>query len=124
MAEGAGSAAMPPKLGAPGAGDTGAGVLGRIGLLLFALIFQILNFIALFIAVHILRGHYQGSTYTSAQQIDAAVLGLPGVALGIGVLVAAIYTVFTGRRSGLVFRLALAAVVLLAVSYGLELALK
>jgi hypothetical protein len=39
-------------------------------------------------------------------------------------LLAALYTLFTGRRSGLVFKLALAAIVVFAVSYGLELALK
>jgi hypothetical protein len=31
----------------------GTGVLGRVGLLLFALLFQILTFIALFIVVHV-----------------------------------------------------------------------
>ncbi len=124
MADGIDSAAMPPKLDAQRSGDSNTGVIGRIGLLVFALLFQILTFIAFFIAIHILRGHYQGSTYTTAQQVDAAVLGLPGVALGIGVLVAAIHMLLTGRRSGLVFKLALAAIGVSAVSYGLELALK
>jgi hypothetical protein len=124
VADDAQAAAMPPRLGAPESEDPRTDGLGRIGLLVFALLFQILTFLALFVAVHILRGHFHGSTYSSAQQVDAAVLGLPGVALGIGVLLAAIYTLFTGRRSGLVFKLVLAAVVLFAVSYGLELALK
>jgi hypothetical protein len=46
------------------------------------------------------------------------------VALGIGVLLAAIYTLFSGRRAGLVSRLALVSLVLLAVAYRIELALK
>ena len=115
---------MPPRLGAPESEDPRTGVLGRIGLLVFALLFQILTFLALFVAIHILRGHYEGSTYSSAQQVDAAVLGLPGVALAIGALLAALYTLFTGWRSSLVFKLALAASALFAVSYGLELALE
>jgi hypothetical protein len=119
VSDGTNSASMSPR---PAAGRTGA--LGRIGLLVFALAFQILTFVALFIFIHVLRGHYEDSTYSTGQQVDAAVLGLPGVALGIGVLLAAIYNLFSGRRSGLGLRLALAAAVLLAVAYGIELALK
>jgi hypothetical protein len=107
-----------------GAGARRAGALARIGCLLFALLFQIATFLALFIVVHILRGHYEGSTYSSAQRVDAAILGIPSAALGVGVLLAAIYTLFTGRRAGLTFKLALAAIVVFAVCYGLELALK
>jgi hypothetical protein len=92
--------------------------------LVLATVFQILSFVALFVFVHVLRGHYDGSTYSTAQQIDAAVLGLPGVAIGIGVLLAAIHTLFSGHRAGLITRLALVSLVLLAVAYGIEVALK
>jgi hypothetical protein len=125
VAEGAAPASMPPKLDPPPErADTRTGILTRIALLVLALLFQILSFVALFVFVHVLRGHYEGSTYSTAQQIDAAVLGLPGVALGIGALLAALYTLFTGRRARLVSRLALASLVLLAVAYGIEVALK
>ena len=115
---------MPPKLSKEEAAGARTGALGRIGLLVLALLFQIVTFIALFIFIHILRGHYGDSTYSTAQQIDAAVLGLPGVLLGFGFLLAALYTLFSGRRPGLAFRLALASAVVLAVAYGLELALR
>jgi hypothetical protein len=124
MNDGGGSPAMPPKLGEESRTGGRSGTLGRLGLLVFALAFQILTAVALFIFVHVLRGHYEDSTYSTGQQIDAAVIGLPGVALGIGVLLLAVYNVFDGRRSGLVLRLALAAAALLAVAYGIELALK
>jgi hypothetical protein len=101
-----------------------AGAPARIGCLLFALLFQVATFLALFIVVHILRGHYEGSTYSSAQQVDAALLGIPSAVLGAGVLLAALYTLFSGRRAGLAFKLALAAIVVFSVFYGLELALK
>jgi hypothetical protein len=105
-------------------GPRRAGALARAGCLLFALLFQIATFLALFIVVHILRGHYEGSTYSSAQKVDAALLGIPSAILGAGVLVAALYTLFTGRRAALAFKLALAAIVVFAAFYGLELALK
>ncbi len=124
MADGVEPVAPGPEPVAAGPGGPRTGALGRLGLLAFGLLFQILTFLALFIALHILRGHYQDSTYTTAQEIVAAVLGLPGAAIAIGVLAAAIYTLFSGRRAGLVFRLALTAAVVLAVAYGLELALK
>jgi hypothetical protein len=104
--------------------DRRAGALARFGCLLFALLFQIATFLAVFIVVHILRGHYEGSTYSTAQRVDAAVLGIPSAVLGAGVLVAALHTVFTGRRASLAFKLALAAIVTFAAYYGLELALK
>jgi hypothetical protein len=125
VADGAAPASMPPKLREPTeTADTPTGILMRIALLVLALLFQILSFVALFIFVHVLRGHYEGSTYSTAQRVDAAVLGLPGVAIGIGVLLAAIYTLFSGRRAGLITRLALVSLVLLAVAYGIEVALK
>jgi hypothetical protein len=121
----AGPVAAPPSPDHSGSGEANrARVPARIGCLLFALFFQFATFLALFIVVHILRGHYEGSSYTSAQRVDAAVLGLPSAALGVSVLLAALYTLFTGRKPGLVFKLALAAIVVFAVSYGLELALK
>jgi hypothetical protein len=46
------------------------------------------------------------------------------VAIGIGVLLAAIHTLSSGHRAGLVTRLALVSLVLLAVAYGIEMALK
>jgi hypothetical protein len=125
VADGAVPASMPPELDAPTeTADGRTGIPMRIALLVLALLFQILSFVALFVFVHVLRGHYEGSTYSTAQEIDAAVLGLPGVALGIGVLLAAIYTLFSGRRAGLISRLALASLVLLAVAYGIEVVLK
>jgi hypothetical protein len=96
----------------------------RIGGVLFGLVFQLGTFIALFIVVHIVPGHYGDSVYGSGQRVVAAVLGIPAVALGAGVLLAAIYTAATGRRGGLTFRLAFAAVALFAVMFGLELILK
>jgi hypothetical protein len=125
VAESAVPASMPPKLGTPsGTTETRTGIPMRIALLVLALLFQILSFVALFVFVHVLRGHYEGSTYSTAQRVDAAVLGLPGVAIGIGALLAALYTLFTGRRADLVPRLALVSLVLLAVAYGIEVALK
>jgi hypothetical protein len=125
VADGAAPASMPPKLGAPsGTTETRTGIPMRFALLVLALLFQILSFVALFVFVHVLRGHYEGSTYSTAQRVDAAVLGLPGVAIGIGALLAALHTLFTGRRADLVPRLALVSLVLLAVAYGIEVALK
>jgi hypothetical protein len=125
VADGAAPASMPPKLDEPtGTADTRTGIILRIALLVLATVFQILSFVALFVFVHVLRGRYEGSTYSTAEQIDAAVLGLPGVAIGISVLLAAVYTLFSGRRAGLITKLALVSLVLLAVAYGIELALK
>jgi hypothetical protein len=98
--------------------------LARIGRVLFGLVFQIGTLITLFIVVNIVRGHYNDSIYGTDQRVVAAVLGFPAAALGVGVLVAAIYTAITGKRGGLTFRLALGAVLLFAVMFGLELALK
>jgi hypothetical protein len=100
------------------------GVLGRLGLLVFATCFQILTFLALFVFLHVLRGQYEGSSYSTAQQIDAAILGLPGAALAVGALLAAIFTLFSGRRGRMVLHLALAAVVVMSAAFLLELALK
>jgi hypothetical protein len=93
VADGVSPASLPPKPGEPAqTADARTGLLVRIALLVLATVFQILSFVALFVFIHVLRGHYEGSTYSSGQRVDAAVLGLPGVALGIGVLLAAIYT--------------------------------
>jgi hypothetical protein len=125
VAESAVPASMPPKLGAPSeTTETRTGIPMRIALLVLALLFQILSFVALFVFIHVLRGHYEGSTYSTAQRVDAAVLGLSGVAIGIGVLLAAVYSLFSGRRADLVTRLALVSLVLLAMAYGIEVALK
>src|ERR1700760_721428 len=96
----------------------------RIAFLILALLLQVLSFVALFVFVHVLRGHYEGSTYSTGQRVDAALLGLPGVALGVGVLLAALYTLFSGRRARLVSGLALASLLVIAVAYGIEAALK
>ncbi len=100
------------------------GVLGRIGRLAFGLLFQLGTLIALFFATHLLSGHYGSSVYNGGQQVVGGVLGIPTVALGAGVLVAALYTAATGRRGELTFKLALAAVGLFAVMFVVELALK
>ncbi len=106
------------------AADRKVGMLGRIGRLAFGLVFQFGTIIVLFIVVHIVRGHYGDSVYSTGQQIVAGVLGFPAAALAIGVLLAAIYTATTGKKGGLTFKLALAAVGLFAVMYAIELALK
>jgi len=90
----------------------------------FGLVFQLGTLIALFFAEHLISGHYGNSVYSTGQQIVGGVLGLPTVALGVGVLGAAIYTAATGRRGALTFKLALATLGLFAIMYAIELALK
>jgi heme/copper-type cytochrome/quinol oxidase subunit 3 len=118
------AAALPPRVDDAPPDDGRSGAVVRLGLLIFALAFQILTFLGLFVFLHVLRGNYEGSTYSTAQQVDAAVVGLPGAALAIGALLIAIWNLFSGRRSRLVLHACLAAVVLMAVAFLLELALK
>ena len=100
------------------------GTLGRIGRLGFGILFQLGTLVALFFAEHLISGHYGASVYNGGQQVVGGVLGIPTVVLGVGVLVAAIYTAATGRRGWLTFKLALAALGLFALMFAIELALK
>jgi hypothetical protein len=113
-----------PTVSEPGQATPRVGIAGRIMRLGFGLIFQLATSVALFFAVHLVRGKYEDSVYKSSQRVIGGVLGFPAAAFGLGVLLAAIYTAATGKRGALTFKLAGAAVALFVVMYALELALK
>ncbi len=113
-----------PALPEPASTPGRVGAVGRIARLAFGLIFQLATFTALFFAVHLVRGSFETSVYSSGQRVIGGVLGFPSAALGLGTLAAAIYTAATGRRGALTFKLAAAAVLLFVLMYAIELAIK